>query len=188
MTHTLRQTAVAAVIGGALAFAPTRAAALPSPAAATETQQEKARTLEDLNRDVNEINRKLTRLTEMLEGRKDASGYVLPSDRGLLSDLKDLKDRVDKLERQLNDPRRSTSFRDGGVADPLAGKGTVRVVNEYPVMVSIRVNGVSHRVEPNEKKDILVPAGEFQYELLTAGAGMTRSVIREKETVTLRIK
>ena len=72
--------------------------------------------------------------------------------------------------------------------DPKAGKGTVRVVNEYPVQISIVVNGTSYRVAPSKTLDIDVPAGDFTYQLLEAGAASTKSVIREKETVTLRIK
>jgi hypothetical protein len=128
----------------------------------------------------------MNKVLDYLEGRKDETGARLPSDPGLLEQVRGLKDDVARLK---TDVKSSTSFSRGGVGtDPLAGRGTVRVVNEYPVMVSIRVNGVSHRLDPNEKKDIVVPAGEFRYELLTAGAGETRSVIREKETVTLRIK
>jgi hypothetical protein len=169
---------------GALAFAPAKAVALPFPAAAAAADDKKT-----VEQRLDDLEQKMNRVLAHLEGRKDETGARLPSDPGLVEEVKRLKNDLAELRKDVNSMKSSTSFSRGGVTtDPLAGKGTVRVVNEYPVMVSIRVNGISHRVEPSEKKDILVPAGEFQYELLTAGAGMTRSVIREKETVTLRIK
>lgn len=189
MTPTLRHTALAAAMG-ALAFAPATAAALPTPAA--EAQDKGARTndqkLEDLQADVRAINSTLKRLAEAIDGRRDDKGVPSPYDRGLAAEVKDLRDTVARLEKQLNELKTSTSLSPSRPLDPLAGRGTVRVVNEYPVDISILVNGTSYRLSPNEKRDILVPMGEFQYQLLTAGAGVTRSSIREKETVTLRIR
>jgi hypothetical protein len=185
MTLTLRQTALAAAMG-ALALAPTSAAALPLPAAET---QEKAKTLEELSNDVKSMQATLKRLADVIDGRRDERGLPLPYDRGLAEEVKELKNTVARLENQLKAMEKSsTSFRGNVPTDPLTGKGTVRVVNEYPVDVSIVVNGVSYRLSPNERRDVLVAPGEFRYQLLTAGAGETRSVIREKETVTLRIK
>jgi hypothetical protein len=56
------------------------------------------------------------------------------------------------------------------------------------VQISIVVNGTSYRVAPSKTFDVDVPAGEFSYQLLESGAASTKSVIKEKETVTLRIK
>jgi hypothetical protein len=185
MTLTLRQTALAAAMG-ALAFAPANAVALPFPAAET---QEKAKTLEELSSEVRDIKATLKRLTDVIDGRRDEKGFPLPYDKGLAVEMKDLRDKVDRLENQLKDVQKSsTSLSPSRPADPLAGKGTVRVLNEYPVDTTIVVNGTSYRLSPNERRDIVVPMGEFRYQLLTAGAGETRSVIREKETVTLRIR
>jgi hypothetical protein len=179
MTSTLRHTALAAAMG-ALAFVPSPAVAFPSPAAANAADDKKTveQRLEDLEK-------KMNRVLEHLEGRKDETGARLPSDPGLIEEVRRLKNELASLRTEVNGMKSSTSFR---VVDPLAGKGTVRVVNEYPVEISIVVNSLSYRLAPSEKRDILVPAGEFRYQLLTAGAGETRSVIREKETVTLRIK
>ena len=38
------------------------------------------------------------------------------------------------------------------------------------------------------KLDVEVPAGDFTYHLLQSGAAPTKSAIKDKETVTLRIK
>jgi hypothetical protein len=52
------------------------------------------------------------------------------------------------------------------------------------------VNSTSFTVAPGTKLDIPVPVGEFTYQLLNAGANLTptRSPVKEKEVVTLRIK
>jgi seryl-tRNA synthetase len=183
MTSALKQSAVAAVIGGALAFAPARAPGLPL---TTDTMAETQK--KSVEEQLDEINRKLNRLTELLDGRRDEKGFPLPSDPGLVAELRTLKDRVAALETQLKQLQNSTSLRPGTTTDLMAGKGTVRVVNEYPVEISIVVNQNSYRVAPNTRLDVTVPAGEFTYQLLQSGAAVTRSTIREKETVTLRIR
>jgi hypothetical protein len=183
MTSSLRQTAVAAVIGGALAFTPAKAPGLPFTTSTAAELQKK--TVEE---QLDEINKKLNRLTELLDGRRDEKGFPLPSDPGLVAELRTLKDKVADLEKQINQLKASTSLRPGTTTDLMAGKGTVRVVNEYPVEVSIVVNQNSYRVAPNTKLDVTVPAGEFTYQLLQSGAAVTRSAIKEKETVTLRIR
>jgi hypothetical protein len=72
---------------------------------------------------------------------------------------------------------------------PLTGpKGVVRIVNEYPVEISLLVNGKSYRVAPSESRSIDVPSGSYTYELLQSGAAATTSPIRDGETVTLRIR
>jgi hypothetical protein len=183
MTSPLKQTALAAVIGGALALTPATTPGLPLTVGNLAAQEKKTpeQRLDDLER-------KMNRLIELLDGRRDKDGFPIPSDRGLLAEVKDLKDEVEKLKTQLNQLKNSTSLRPGTAADAMAGKGTVRVVNEYPVEISIVVNQNSYRVAPNTKLDVTVPAGEFTYQLLQSGAPATRSTIKEKETVTLRIR
>jgi hypothetical protein len=200
----LNQTAAAAVLGGAL-LAPSNPAgafpALPVPAAVAPVKAddkvdpaELKRQLEASNTKLNDIQRDLKQLTELLTGKKDERGFPIESDPGLVRQMKDLKDKLAALEAEVNKMKTQTSLRPpatGGGAvtpDPKAGKGTVRVVNEYPVQISIVVNGTSYRVEPTRSVDVDVPAGDFTYQLLQSGAGVTKSVIKEKETVTLRIK
>ena len=70
----------------------------------------------------------------------------------------------------------------------LGPKATLRIVNEYPVAISMMVNGSSHRVEPNPSKSVEVPAGSYTYELLHSGSQATTAAIKENDSVTLRIK
>jgi hypothetical protein len=197
----LHNAAAAAMIGGMfLAPASSTPAAPPIPAvpaplrinaneqvdvAALKTQ------VEGIDKKLEEIKKDLKFLTEILNGRKDDKGIPLPSDQGLVADLKKLKDSLALLDGEVQKLRtQSSSLRPapGVTTDPKASKGTVRVVNEYPVQISIVINGTSYRVAPTRSMDVEVPAGDFSYHLLESGAAPTRSSIKEKETVTLRIK
>jgi hypothetical protein len=198
----LNESIAAAVVGGML-FAPASAAppvplTIPLPTKIddkTDLADLKTK-VESANTKLGEIQRDLKNLTELLNGRKDKDGFPIETSPGLIADLKKLTDRLAAVEAELGKMKGQTSLRPGSTAspapgaviDPRAGKGTVRVVNEYPVQISIVVNGTSYRVAPTRTMDVEVPAGEFTYQLLESGAASTKSVIKEKETVTLRIK
>lgn len=205
----LSRSAAAAVIGGALlapASNPVSAAppvvpvpvvpkglSVPIQADDKSENAELKKQLEESNRKLTAIQEQLKTLTELLNGKKDEKGYPLPSDPGIVSQMKDLKDRLAGIEKDLAAYKAQTSLRPptpnpSAAVDPKAGKGTVRVVNEYPVQISIVVNGTSYRVAPTKTLDVDVAAGEFTYQLLESGAASTKSTIKEKETVTLRIK
>ena len=113
------------------------------------------------------------------------------------AEVKRLRNEVASLKSQIEAMRGTTALRPGdrmgtavpsGPITPGAGRGVVRIVNDYPVEVSIIVNDASFRVPAGKTRDVEVPAGEFTYQLLTAGAAPTKSPIKEKEVVTLRIK
>jgi hypothetical protein len=192
------QSAAAALLGGALLTPATPApAAPPAPLAvpAAQKSDEKPdaeavkKQLDETNKKLDEIQKQLAQLTEALNGRKDSEGYRITGS-GLVEQVRDLRDRLAAVEDDLRKMKASSSLRPPGPAtiDPKANTGVVRVVNEYPVRISIVVNGTSYRVEPSKSLDIDVPAGEFSYQLLESGAATTKSTIKEKETVTLRIK
>ena len=204
MTH-LKNVAALAVIGGALMTPkPVEAApVVPLPVSLIPVGQtgggnakddkidlpELKKQVEEANRKLTDIQRDIKTLTELLRGKKDEKGYPVESDPGLVAQMKKLTDKLSELETELNKMKTQTSLRPPtATPDPKTGKGTVRVVNEYPVRVSIVVNGTSYRVDPTRSLDIEVPAGEFTYQLLESGAASTKSNIKEKETVTLRIK
>ncbi len=219
----LSKTAVAALLGSAVygmtaessrAFSPSPAAVSATPVVPTvpvkadpQADPETKKALEETNKKLGTIQEQLQYLTELLNGKKDDKGFPLPSDPGLLAEVRALKDRLEKLERELTTLKTQTSLRppsnpSGGAGgggsiptpmpgpetDPKAKKAVVRVVNEYPAQVSIVVNGTSYRVAPSRTVDVEVPAGEFTYQLLESGGAITRSTIKEKEIVTLRIK
>ncbi len=216
----LTRTAAAAVIGGMMVAPVTPNIAIAAPAAPITPilpsavapvvpiqadnpvdSAELKKQLEESNNKLSTIQDQLKQLTELLNGKKDEKGFPLPSDPGVVAEMKQLRDRLSQIEKDLANVKSQTSLRPstGGtgstspipgatVVDPKTGKGTVRVVNEYPVQISIVVNGTSYRIAPSKSLDVDVAAGDFTYQLLESGAAATKSVIKEKETVTLRIK
>lgn len=200
----LKQTAVAAVIGGAIALAPSKpAAALPIPVplkpavpvAADPKDEKDTRTTDQKLAD---IDKKLADLTELMKGRKDSAGFPVPSDPGLIAEVKKLKDEIAALKTQIQEMQKSTSLRPGtgttGLApsptDPLANKGFVRVVNDYKTEITIVVNNQSYRVAAGTELRVPVPAGEFTYQLLNDPTHIApiRSTVEATKTVTLRVK
>ncbi len=196
-----RSTAAAAVIGGALVMPQTKADAPAGGTAETQATKDAPKTADEK---LTDIQRDLHRLTELLDGKRDETGTRLPSDPGLVQQVRDLKDKVAAMERQMAELK-TTSLRPPGAgsaipgipnpmpapaADPAAAKGTVRVVNEYPVEITMVVNNRSYRVSPNATQDIPVVPGDFSYQLLSGSTALapTRSSIRDREVVTLRIK
>src|SRR5262249_1356030 len=141
--------------------------------------------LDTTNAKLDGIQRTLDRLTELLEGKRDAKGFRIESDPGAVEEIKRLKNQLADLQKQMDTMKSSTSLRPGAT---ITNRGTVRVVNDYPVEISIVINGRSYRVAANTTTNVDVPVGEFTYQLLQSGASEVRSRIAEKEVVTLRVK
>ena len=194
----LKQTAALAVLSGAMLTAEQARSATPLPPivptipttpvkADEKTEVQTLKTdLAAANKKIDDLKDDVRKLTELLTGKKDNIGLPLPSDPGAVAEIKALKDKISKLESDLKSLQ-STSLKPAIVPEAKP-RGIVKVVNEYPVEISMVINEKSHRILPNTKIDVEVPAGEFSYQLLQSGAAVTRSVIKDKETVTLRIK
>ncbi len=205
--HKLTATAAFAVLSGALLGAEKANAAFPTiPAPSTitvpgalvkadEKTDEKTdltklkKELADANTKIETLQKQVTTLTELIKGKKDSTGAVLPSDPGAVAEIKELKNKIAALQKELTTIKKTqTSLKPSVGAPATKPTGTVKIINEYPVEISIVVNDKSHRVAPSKVLDIEVPAGEFSYQLLTAGAQMTKSTIQKGETVRLRIR
>jgi hypothetical protein len=127
---------------------------------------------------------------------------------GMIDRLKALDDQMkrlevkmaqidDKLSQMMTRTSASSPVAGGaipGVPQPMAGplgaaKGTVRLVNEYSVEVSLLLNGKAYRLGAGETRNVDAPAGDYTYELLQSGAQSkpVTSQIKDGETVTLRI-
>jgi hypothetical protein len=193
----LSTTAAFAVLGGAL-FAAEKASALPvvpplsgvpvpgTLVRAADPDVEKLKTdLSAANKKIEDLEKQVRKLTELLSGKRDELGLRVESDPGAVEEIKRLKDRIAALEADLK--KSQTALRPA-VTPEVKPKGIVKVVNEYPVEISMVINEKSYRVAPNTKIEVEVAAGEFTYQLLQSGAAATRSAIKDKETVTLRIK
>jgi hypothetical protein len=140
------------------------------------------------NKKIEDLEKQVKRLTELLTGKKDELGLLVnPNEPGAVEEIKRLKDKIATLEGSLKEMKGQTALRPAVVPE-VKPRGTVKVVNEYPVEISMVINDKSYRIAPGTKVEVEVPAGDFTYQLLQSGAGATKSVIKDKETVTLRIK
>jgi hypothetical protein len=197
----LTTTAALAFLGGAM-LAAEKASALPivppspvipMPGAPVRYDDkmdlEKAKKdIEAANKKIEELERQVKKLTELLTGKREGGILVDPNAPGAVDDVKALKDKIAALEKELNTVKTQTALRPAIVPEAKP-RGIVRIVNEYPVEITMMINEKgTHRVAPNTKLEVEVPAGEFTYQLLQSGAPATRSAIKDKETVTLRIK
>ena len=173
-THmTFQQTAAAALIGGALALSQ------PGPAAAQDK-----RTVDEK---LTDIEKKLDALTTAVMGKRTSDGTV--AEKGLTDTLKSLNADLAALRTEIEAMKKSTSFRAPAAADAMAGKGTVRIENRYPVEVTVTLNGVNRRVDAGATAEYVVPAGDFTYTLLSGLDAVQKSgTVAEKQVATLRVK
>ncbi|CAN5440651.1 hypothetical protein BH11PLA2_BH11PLA2_24320 [soil metagenome] len=109
--------------------------------------------------------------------------------------LESLTKKVQSLDKKMNETRTTAASpvtpnaMPSTAVTPLpAIRGTVRVVNEYPVEIAIVINGTQHRIDSGTRLDVPVPAGMFKYQLLVSGGELTDRSIKENEIVTLTIR
>jgi len=206
-----RSTLLTAVLGAALASAPAFAEdpkpgdPKPVDAKVIEALQ---KDLKDLKADVDLLKAQKKELNEQINGRVDGKG-VTAAEKGLVKRLeesekagKEMAEKIKDLEKSLALAQKSVSEKQpiGGTGGTgtvggsnsgtvVAGKGTVKLINEYNAKVSMMVNGISYPLAVNEVKDVLVPEGDLKYELVEfPNATAKKTTIKEGEVVTLRIK
>jgi hypothetical protein len=194
----INTTAAFAFLGSAL-FAVEHAKAVPtfpvpavpvpgSTVKADPTPEQLKKDLDEANKKIGELEKQVKKLTELLTGKLDDKGFRLESDPGAIEEIKKLRNRIAELETDLKNLKTQTVQRPPIVPDAPKVKGLVKVINEYPIDITIVINEKSYRVAPGNRLEVEVPVGDFTYQLLQSGAPPTKSVIKEKEPVTLRIK
>jgi hypothetical protein len=115
-------------------------------------------------------------------------------------DVKRLEETLAKIDLKLADLAKATTStamkpdvkekpeETGAPKQMPSPKSSIRIINEYPVPISMIINGTSHRIEPSQTKVVEITAGNYTYELLHAGSQPTSATIKESDSVTLRIK
>ena len=191
----LRQTALAALIGGACALASEASAAYPIPplavAPTSPVVQDKTKD-KTVEQRLEDIEKKIAEFGEILKGRRDSEGFPIESDPGLVAELKNLQNEVARLNTQIEAMKTTTAQRPAtpgaGTAQPTMG--TVLIINEYPVEITMMINNRTYRVAPRTELKVPVPVGEFTYQLLNSGTSLTptRAVVTEKDVIKLRVK
>lgn len=149
--------------------------------------------LDETNSRLTQMQQQLQQLNTLLRGRNGST--ETPATPGLLEEIRQLRNKLADVEAELNklrspysalSPARPTSPT-LPPASPFAGKGLVRLVNDFSSEVTLVLNGVTYRIPPRQTVDVSLPAGEFSYQLLEAGGTLVRKPIREQELVILRI-
>jgi hypothetical protein len=180
-----RQLVMSAVLGTALAATPAYAGEDKEKAKPIDAAEVKKQ-LDDIKADVKQI----------LDLQKDLAGAVFGKtdgkpDSGLVKRLGDLAALIGKLDERLTAMEKKMDGTTTRTSErPPAGtsRAFVRIVNDYPVDMTMLVNGRSTRLLPGEVKTVEVPSGSYTYELLASGQMATTSTLKDGETVTLRIK
>ncbi|MGL6074493.1 MAG: hypothetical protein ACRC8S_10065 [Fimbriiglobus sp.] len=173
--------------------------------------------VEDLKTELANEKKLREEVTDVILGKKNSDGNTVPGmmskvldfdarlkkieDAIAKLDLKRLEETLTKIDLKLSELNSSTSKvlkpEAKDTTKPETGdtpktmpspKSTIRIVNEYPVPISMIVNGVSHRLESNQSKTVEIPAGAYTYELLNAGSQATNATIKEGDSITLRVK
>lgn len=185
---------LSAVMGAALAGStPTELAAQePKPGA------EKEPTLKDLEKSIKGLTEELAAqkkkkddLEKLITGTGDGKALT-PVEKGLVRRVEELETTVTALKSRIEALEKAgpkSVSEKTPLSAALAGKGKVVLVNEFRARLSIVVNKTSYPLDPSEMKEVLVPEGELNYELVEfPNAAPVKSTIKEGETVTLRIK
>jgi hypothetical protein len=134
-----------------------------------------------------------------MELRSDATMELITKD------LKQLRDEVNRLQREVADLRRapgatstsnypqttptipSTSFSITPPAGP-AAPAHVRLVNSYLTDMTAYVNGVMYTVLPGQTAVVAVPPGSLNYHVLQAPYPPQARTVAANETLTLTLR
>ncbi|HEX4588343.1 MAG TPA: hypothetical protein VH120_00315, partial [Gemmataceae bacterium] len=116
----------------------------------------------------------------------------------LAKDLRQLREDVNRLQRDVADIRRSgpgttSSYYSGPPASPPpavamspAPTGRVRLVNNYLTEMTATVNGLTYAVPPMQAREVPVPVGPLSYQVYQAQVGRS-TTINPNEVITLTL-
>ena len=168
-------------------------AAFVAPSAPAQENKNRDQKIDEIQLDVRDISKTITemdkRIAAIQAALKDIETKTDLAKNQQVADLKDqiaqLRTVVDQLRPRLQDGSRVSAF--GPPVDqapPLTGR--IQLVNQYPTMMSVTINRVSHRLMPSETEVVQVPAGTFSYEVLGVTPQRIRTV-NANETFTVQI-
>ena len=199
----LRRIALSTIVGATMMVAPVFADNLDKKDDATKQELEKTNALiAEMKRDLADLKTKeLASIKKEIDALKESNKQTQiflegGSDKGsatdgLLKKMSRLEETLAAVDKklQLLDTKLSASTRTAS-SSPESAKaiietGSVKIVNDYEVEISIVVNGKAFRIDPKETKIIDVPVGSLKYQLLGSGAAETTRMVKDKEIVTL---
>jgi len=178
MMRTWKKLSLHTLLAAVLASAPIRAEEKSSdvPAKGSEDSKKMVDALEKI-------------VTELKELRTDLTTGA----QGTTAQLSKLNDRMLGVEQAINNLRsqmqtvKAFASPAGAGATPATNTGRVRLANRWPTDVTVILNGVSHRLAPNQVESVNAPSGSFSFEVLGIQPPATRTLNpREEYEITIR--
>jgi len=155
-------------------------------AVAAEPNDDVIKAIERLDNAVKQLQAVEKGLTEYKTVNANAMQQVQTSVESLKSRITALEEEVKSLRTTAAVPNDSTSKRD--TLDTTKSTAKLRLSNDFLEAVSIMVNRQSFRLAPGQSRDIIIPAGPYEWQLLEfPGEGMRFREIRAGETKPIRI-
>jgi predicted RNase H-like nuclease (RuvC/YqgF family) len=148
-------------------------------------------TPEELKRTVEKLEKVVKDLQDAKDGLKNEN--VREKVATIDSKLDQLDQDIQTIKKDLRDLKRkvdsgsSTSLRPDYDSTTVRGQGRVRLINDFPEEMSVRVNGLSYRLSPGQEKLVAVPPGEFTYQVLQIHRDPRVRQIVADETKNIRI-
>jgi hypothetical protein len=145
--------------------------------------------------DLRAIRDLLTRIEQRMANQQATNDVLMDIVR---KDLKDLRDEVSHLQRDLADvrnranaaPTTSISGYRGNTSaslsvTPAAPMATIRLVNTHFVPMTAVVNGVTYTVPPGQQQPVTVPAGAVNYQVFGVNDSIQTRTLVPNQTLTL---
>ncbi len=154
--------------------------------------------VDDVARELTQVQRQNEQMSQLLKKLSDQVDR-LSTDLTLqlqvnTSEVKMLKNRLEQIEKDLarlqieqQNQRRAFAFNPPAApAQPLP-MGQIQILNEYPTMMYVFVDGVSYAIPPYTNRMISRAAGTFSYEVYGVQGSVLRT-LAAGETFTIRIR
>lgn len=168
---------------------------IPAAIDATKPQDVK-KELEDVKTLLNSLVATQKQIGDTVLGKGEGKGLdagLAQKMETLAASIKTLEETVKKLDDKMTKLGENVEKVRTANSSPLANQeptkfGVVKLINNYGERVTLILNGLPHRLENGETKDVNVPTGSFQYALPLAGGELKTSTVKDSEIVTLRIR
>jgi hypothetical protein len=160
------------------------AISLAAPALADEDSKKAVEKIDQLSKDLQALKESL-KIDALREGAKTIDSKIDLLDKDIQEIKKDLKD-LKEIRRRLGDGGPSTSLRPG-FDSATANQARVRIINAYPLEMSVHLNGFAYRFAPGEERLFGVQPGEYRLEVLQIPGQRKSGEIAAGETKTFTI-
>jgi hypothetical protein len=154
---------------------------LATPAFAQDDAKRAVEKIDQLSRDLQAIKESL-KIDSLRESAKTIDSKIDLLDKDIQEIKKDLKE----LRRRVGDGGPSTSLRPG-FDSAVPNQARVRIINAYPLEMSVHLNGFAYRFAPGEERLFRVQPGEYRLEVLQIPGQRKSGEIAAGETKTFTI-